>query len=230
MFILGAINEKRELTQIGREMNNFPLEPPLARALLASKEFGCSREVIDLISVLSASSKLFFDTTDQRDQALEARGKFRHPSGDHLTTLNAFRAYQDIAAVESKGGRKDWCRKQFLNERTLNEAMAIREQLQRIGERVGLDWKSSCGDHEEPVLKSFLKGMAQHTALLRAEGGYKQVMGLAVSTLCFFRSLSTNTLWERSQIVKIHPGSTMCDRKAPAIMYDELVRAFLLFT
>jgi hypothetical protein len=36
-----------------------------------------------------------------------------------------------------------------------------------------------------------------------------------------------------SQIVKIHPGSVLCDKKVPAIVYDELVRsplgAFPLF-
>jgi len=29
------------------------------------------------------------------------------------------------------------------------------------------------------------------------------------------------------QVVKIHPGSTLADKKVPAIIFDELVRAFL---
>src|SRR6267154_4968583 len=34
------------------------------------------------------------------------------------------------------------------------------------------------------------------------------------------------------KIIKIHPGSTLCDKKVPAIIYDELVssRLFPLFT
>ncbi|TDL23197.1 P-loop containing nucleoside triphosphate hydrolase protein [Rickenella mellea] len=203
LYILGAIGQQKELTDIGREMNQYPLEPPLARALLASKQHGCPLEAIDLLAVLSSSSKLFFDNTELRDEALEARRKFHHPSGDHLTTLNTFRAYQEIAGVENKAGRKDWCRKYFLNERTLNEAMNIRDQLRKIAERNGLDWKVSCGDNLELVLKSILRGMSQHTAMIRPDGTYKQIFGLST--------------------VKIHPGSTLSNRKTPVIVYDELV-------
>lgn len=42
-------------------------------------------------------------------EADEARNKFAHQDGDHLTMLNAFNAYM------SKNGDPDWCYKSFLN-------------------------------------------------------------------------------------------------------------------
>lgn len=168
------------LTSIGREMNDYPLEPRFSRALLSAKEFGCLLEMIDIVSVLSASSQLFFDSAENRDQAADARNKFRHSTGDHLTVLNAFKAYEEITWRESKAGRKDWCRKNFLNEKTLKEAMDIREQLRHITTRIGADWQVSCGDNDEPLIKSLLRGMAHQTALLRPEGGYKHTMGPSV--------------------------------------------------
>ena len=161
-------------------MASFPLEPPLARALLASREFGCTSEVLTIVSVLSSSSKLFVDTTDTRDAARDAHPKFRHISGDHLTTLNVVRAYQEIAAAEKKSGRREWCRKQFLNERCLAEAMDIRAQLREVCERMQIDWRVSCGEDEQPVLKCLVRGLVQHAAYLQPDGTYKQLMGPSV--------------------------------------------------
>ena len=182
LFMLGALDSNRQLTPIGRQMNNFPLEPPYARALLASVKYACTQEVLAIISVLSSSSKLFFDTSDgdQREAAYEARTKFRHSSGDHMTALAAFRAYEGLVVEdESRGARKEWCRKHFVNERTLSEAIDIQKQLRGICDKQKIDWRVSCGADFERVLKSLLDGLAQHVALLKA-GSYKQVIGSGV--------------------------------------------------
>lgn len=180
LWLLEAINENKAITPLGKQMASFPLEPMHARSLLASKEYGCTSEILDIISILSASSKLFLDITEQRDAATEARLKFRHSSGDHMTILNAVRAYQDIAASESKGARKDWCRKHYLNERTLLEAKEIREQLCQACSRVGIDWTISCRTDEQPVLKCIAHGLVQNSALIQSDGSYKQTMAQSV--------------------------------------------------
>ena len=203
LWLLGALDNSKTLTTLGRQMASFPIEPYLARIILASKTHGCTSEVIDIVSLLSCSSKLFLDISDQRDAIADARRKFRHPSGDHLTKLNALRSYQEIAASESKSERKEWCRKHHLNERTFAEALKIRDQLRVTCQRVELDWRTSRNDMEEPVLRCFTAGLMQQSALLQPDGSYKQLMGQFV--------------------VKIHPGSTLCDKRVPAIIFDELV-------
>lgn len=130
--------------------------------------------------MLSASSKLFFDSTDEREAAAEARRKFRHSSGDHMTILNVVRSYQEIVASENKSGRKEWCKKQFLNDRCLSEARDIRDQLREVCVRMGVDWRSSCGDDEQPVLRSLVRGLVQQAAFLQPDGSYKQLMGPSV--------------------------------------------------
>jgi ATP-dependent RNA helicase DHX33 len=161
-------------------MAHFPLESHLARIILASKEFGCTLQALDIVSILAASSKLFVDSTEQREASAEARRKFRHPSGDHMTILNALRAYEDIAAVENKGGRREWCRQQFVNERTLKEAGDIRAQLRMTCERMNIDWRTSMPDNDEPLLRSLVYGLVQHSAFLQPNGSYKQTMGQSV--------------------------------------------------
>lgn len=191
LYLLGALDDKKKLTPLGRQMASFPLEPTLARALLASQEFGCTSEVLAIVSVLSSSSKLFVDTTDTRDAARDAHAKFRHISGDHLTMLNVVRAYEEV--MQSEGGAdgkkapkaalKDWCSRQYVNHRCLTEAFEIRTQLRELCERQKIDWKASCGEkqgEEQAVLRSLVRGLVQNTAFLQPDGRYKQVMGQSV--------------------------------------------------
>ena len=220
-------------------MASFPLEPQHACAIVASKDYGCTSEVLDIVSIISASSKLFLDISDQREAVTEVRRKFRHPSGDHMTILNVVRAYREIAASEKKHARKEWCRKHFLNERTLLEARDIREQLVVTCGRVGIDPVASAKENEDPVIKSMGHGLAGNSAFIQPDGSYKQTMGQSVSFLLssmirflFFLSFSNQKNcypFFSLKIVKIHPASTLCDKKVPAIIYDDLVSHSFLF-
>ncbi|KAF7296568.1 hypothetical protein HMN09_01063900 [Mycena chlorophos] len=212
LFIIGAIDDKRRLTPLGRVLASFPLEPAHARAVVASKDLGCTSEILDIVSVLASSSKLFLDVSDKRSEIADVRRKLVHPSGDHLTLLNTVRGYSTVGIADAstqengkagRNARREWARQHFVNERTLREAANIRDQLRVSCERAGFDWKVSCGDAEEPVLLALSHGLAQNAALITPDGTYKQTAG--------------------QQIVKIHPSSTMADKKVPAIIFDELV-------
>ncbi|KAF7365474.1 hypothetical protein MVEN_00420400 [Mycena venus] len=216
LFLIGALDSHRALTPLGRAMASFPLEPAHARAVIASKDLACTAEVLDIVSVLAASSKLFVDATDKRAEIAEARRALIHPAGDHLTILNAVRGVPPPRAETRKrttrekvgrSARREWARAHFVNERTLREASAIRDQLRVSCQRADIDWRASCGEREEPVLLSLAHGLAQNAALIAPDGSYKQIMGQSV--------------------IKIHPGSSMADKKVPAIIYDELVSCFL---
>jgi ATP-dependent RNA helicase DHX33 len=181
LLILGAINRNKEITPLGKKMASLPLEPMHARTILASQEFGCTLEILDITSVLSASSKLFFDVPDEREALAEARLKFRHPSGDHMTILNVIRTYDEIEKSGNKSQRKSWCRQHFVNEKVLNEAKSIREQLRQTCERLKIDWRVSCGNEDEPVLRSLAAARCQNAALLQPDKSYRQIFGHAVS-------------------------------------------------
>ena len=199
----------------------FPVEPQYAASLLISVNHRCTSEVTSIISLLSSSAPLFPDTASQRDAASEARAKFRHPSGDHWTMLTVFRAYDEICISEGKSGRKDWCKRNFVNQRALREACDIRKQLRSICNRMNIDCNSSCGNDESPVLRSLLKGLLQHVAFLQPDGSYKQVMGPSVCVLKPPLRIVLDSF--QQQIVKIHPSSFLIEKRSPAIIYTELV-------
>jgi HrpA-like RNA helicase len=235
LVLIGAFDDRKQLTLLGRQMSKFPLEPIHACAVLKSRTYGpvVTSAVVSIASILSSTSKVFQEPSDSalREQAMEARRKFIHPSGDHLTALNALTAYDEIARTEKKGGRRRWCKDNFLNERTCAEALNIRDQIRSLCAKLGIQLSGDNADAasssaevlEEGVLRSLTAGYAQNIALLQPDGTYKQFAGNSVSA----RSLPVQASLSRRllQAVKVHPASALADKRVPAIIYDELVRA-----
>ncbi len=59
LWVLGALDNTGGLTALGRKMGEFPLDPPLAKMLLAGAQMGCSNEVLTVVSMLSVPSVFF---------------------------------------------------------------------------------------------------------------------------------------------------------------------------
>ena len=95
LHLLGGIQstEKPVLTEVGQQMAAFPLDPRFTKLILASKDHGCTEEVVSIVALLSADS-ILVNTTNQREQATNARAKFASSEGDHMTLLNIFRAFR----------------------------------------------------------------------------------------------------------------------------------------
>ncbi|KAI9316800.1 P-loop containing nucleoside triphosphate hydrolase protein [Dichotomocladium elegans] len=196
LYALGAITDAGELSDLGRKMSQFPLDPVFSKVLIKSAEYGCTMEVIAIISMLSVDT-IFFTPSDKREQAAEARRKFIHIDGDHLTLLNVLKGYWEVK------GDPEWCKENFINNRNMRIALDVRKQLIQFCERFEIPPNTTCGTDTDQVLKCFLTGFFHNTALLQPDGSYKSVAG--------------------SQPVKIHPGSAMFNKRVEGIMYNELV-------
>ncbi|KAG9095185.1 putative ATP-dependent RNA helicase dhr2 [Ceratobasidium sp. UAMH 11750] len=203
LFGLNALDSNGHITPLGRRLAAFPLDPPFARALVASEELGCMADVIDILALLSGSSKVMLDPpSEQREAALEARQKFIHRSGDHLTLLNVLRAYVEVGEANDRANTRSWCNSNWFGERALKEALSIRAQLRSTCQHMRMDCAQKPGDMADNVLKSLLAGLFMNTALLQPDGSYRQVVG--------------------QRPVKIHPASSLSGRKVTAIIFDEL--------
>lgn len=169
-------------------MLRFPLDPPHARILLAAFEYGCPNEIIDIISLVNAGGNVFIDRPSDREEAAQARQKFIHREGDHLTMMNVFRAYIELkesrASSHSNFSSQSlvgWCKDNHVNSKTLAQALKVRDQLRELSERLGKDWKSSCGSEWGLIGKSLLQGLFMNTAVIQADGSYRQTAGSLVS-------------------------------------------------
>ncbi len=59
LWMLDALDNTGALTPLGRKMVEFPLDPPLSKILIMSEKFGCSAEIITIVSMLSVPSIFF---------------------------------------------------------------------------------------------------------------------------------------------------------------------------
>lgn len=104
LYALGALNDRGELTKLGRRMAEFPLDPLMSKTLIYSENFGCSTEILTILSMLSIGSSVFYRPKDKAVHADNARMNFaRGGGGDHLTLL---RCYNQWAETEYS---VQWC-------------------------------------------------------------------------------------------------------------------------
>lgn len=203
LYILEALDEDGKLTETGRYMAYFAVEPMLSKTLIKSFEFGCSYEVIEVISMLTVPD-VFYRPREKRELADKMKRRFDNYSGDHLTLLNVYRKW------EASGFSKDWCTDNFIHEKSMKKARDVKNQLIRLMEVV--DKKESgiqlslvsCKNKLEQVQKAFVSGFFKNCAKRSSNHGHTDEDGV-------FRTLADNLA------VYIHPSSSLF--KIPGVDY-----------
>jgi pre-mRNA-splicing factor ATP-dependent RNA helicase DHX16 len=90
LYALGALNDKGELTKLGRKMAEFPLDPLLSKMLIKAEEYKCVDQILTICSMLSVGNSIFYRPKDKLMHADTARQTFFKPGGDHLALLNVY--------------------------------------------------------------------------------------------------------------------------------------------
>ncbi|KAK4423938.1 Pre-splicing factor ATP-dependent RNA helicase DEAH7 [Sesamum alatum] len=164
LWVLGALNNVGDLTDLGWKMVEFPLDPPLAKMLLIGEQLGCINEVLTIVSMLSVPS-VFFRPKDRVEESDAAREKFFVPESDHLTLLNV---YQQWKANQYRG---DWCNDHFLHVKGLRKAREVRSQLLDILKTLKIPL-TSCGPDWDVVRKAICSAYFHNAARLKGVGEY----------------------------------------------------------
>lgn len=200
LYALGALNDRGELTKLGRQMAEFPTDPMFAKAVIASDKYGCVDEVLSIIAMLGEASALFYRPKDKKNLADAAREAFKKSDGDHLTLLEIYNQWVDTEYSSA------WAAENFVQIKSLNRARDVREQLSRLCERVGVKL-TSAGTHEAAV-----------------EGIKKAITsGFFVNTARFSQSGDSYRTVKASQTVFIHPSSVLAKSRPKWVLYHELV-------
>jgi ATP-dependent RNA helicase DHX8/PRP22 len=74
LYALSALDDEGLLTRLGRKMADFPMEPPLAKMLIASVDLGCSEEILSIVAMLSINN-VWYRPKDKQAQADAKKGK-----------------------------------------------------------------------------------------------------------------------------------------------------------
>ncbi|KAG6833214.1 hypothetical protein H0H87_010277 [Tephrocybe sp. NHM501043] len=178
LYALGALNDRGELTKLGRRMAEFPVDPMLSKAIISSEKYSCTDEVyylsldcrigyvlklalvqvLTIISMLSESGSLFYRPKDKKLHADQARQNFVRPGGDHFTLLNVWEQWAETNYSQQ------FCYEQFLQFKSLSRARDIRDQLAGLCERVEVVIQSNPNSNDiTPIQKAMTAGYFYNT-------------------------------------------------------------------
>ncbi|KAG0423327.1 hypothetical protein HPB47_000884 [Ixodes persulcatus] len=196
LYALGALNHMGELTKLGRRMAEFPVDPMMAKMLLASEKYRCSEEVLTVAAMLSVNSSIFYRPKDKIVHADTARKNFFSPGGDHLTLMCVYNQWAETDFSTQ------WCYENFIQHRSMKRARDIRDQLEGLMERVEIELVSDRSD-TVAIRKAITAGYFYNTARFSKGGHYKTV--------------------KHQQTVMIHPNSSLFEDLPRWVIYFELV-------
>lgn len=196
LYALGALNHHGELTMTGRKMAEFPVDPMMAKMLIASEKYKCSTDIATISAMLSVNSSIFYRPKDKIVHADTARKNFFHPHGDHLTLLQVYNQWADTEYSTQ------WCYENFIQYRSMKRARDVRDQLMGLLERVEIQPQSSL-DEVMNIRKTITAGYFYHIAKLSKSGNYKTA--------------------KSNQTVMIHPNSSLFENLPRWLLYHELV-------
>ena len=196
LYALSALNDRGELTKLGRRMAEFPMDPQLSKMLIKSAEYGVSTEVLSICGMLQIGASVFYRPKERALHADNARVGFNRPGGDHMTLLHVWNCWAETQFSTQ------WCFENFIQVRSMRKARDIREQLEGMMERVEVEIASNLGN-TDAIAKSITAGFFYHTAKLQKSLDYRTV--------------------KHPQTVHIHPSSSLHQTQPRWVVYHELV-------
>ncbi|RME32387.1 MAG: ATP-dependent RNA helicase HrpA, partial [Gammaproteobacteria bacterium] len=203
---LGAMDRDRRITDLGRRLAKLPVDPRLARMLLAGAESGCLSEVLVIASALSIQ--------DPRERPLDrtaaadaAHARFADPRSDFLSLLNLWRFYEEQLRHLSRNQMRKLCRTSFLSHNRMREWRDIHAQLRGMLHDMGLATNEEEAGYE-PIHRALLSGLVGQIGMLDEQGEY---------------------LGPRGMKFRIFPGSTVAAKPPKWIMAAELAETSRLY-
>eukprot|EP00887_Chlorella_sp_A99_P005069 scaffold36.g5069.t1 len=176
LYALGALNDRGELTVLGRKMAEFPVDPMLGKMIIASEKFGVSEEIATIASMVSIGGAVFYRPKDKAVHADNAHRAFHMGNvGDHIALMNCYNGWAETAFSTQ------WCYENFVQVRSMKRARDIRDQLLGLMERCEVELVSNPGDIDA-IRKSICSGFFYHTAALQKSGSYRTTVHIHPSS------------------------------------------------
>jgi hypothetical protein len=194
--LLDALDNSNKLTAVGRMMTPFPLMPRHARMIVESimNYPSVIRETLIAAAFLSTNSPYLLPQGEEME-ARRAHHHFRDNRGDFAAYLKLFEGFN------TSTDQTAFCKRYYLEERTMSELVNIQGQLEDIVGGMGIPIGE--GGSLDDYLCACARGNIQFVCVRSGRGSYK--------------SLTADR-------ILIHPGSTMFRESPPFIVAGEIVR------
>lgn len=203
---LGAVDDKRRVSRLGRTMARLPLDPRLARMLVTAAELGSLTETLVIIAGLSVQDPRE-RPQDKQQAADQAHAPFNDKESDFLTLLNVWNFYEEQRQELSQNQLKRVCQKSFLSWMRMREWRDIHRQLTLICREQKLTANKNAASYEA-LHKAILAGLLGQVAVKVEKKEY---------------------LATRNRKVLIFPGSKVAKTGPKWIVATEIVETSRVF-
>lgn len=240
------------LTKLGEQMARLPIDPKIARILLAAKKHDCMAEILVIASALSIQDPRE-RPLEARDAAAKAHERFTDKQSDFLAYLNIWDSFQrERDKGLSNKQLVQWCRQYFLSHLRMREWRELHHQLAQTAIEMGLTTKEAAfrqpptqeqlrpsesqGDQDLAAkLKQKQLDKKQHRAQIRAakEAGYEQIHRALLTGLIANVGMkspdSNDYTGARGSRFHLFPASALFKAKPKWVMAAELVETTKLY-
>ena len=155
---LGAVDSRRQITEIGLQLAKLPLDPRVGRMILAAKRESCLTEILIIASVLSIQDPRE-RPMDKREAADNAHAKFAGEGSDFMSYLKLWDFFDN--ALKTKKSNKDLlnqCHSNFLSFLRLKEWRELHGQIKQITDE--MDFKANDKEANfDQIHKALLAGL-----------------------------------------------------------------------
>ncbi|EJU51251.1 DUF3418 domain-containing protein [Neisseria meningitidis] len=245
-------NTRYRLTKLGEQMARLPIDPKIARILLAAKKHDCMAEILVIASALSIQDPRE-RPLEARDAAAKAHERFTDKQSDFLAYLNIWDSFQrERDKGLSNKQLVQWCRQYFLSHLRMREWRELHHQLAQTAIEMGLTAKETAfrrppegrqltssenqGDQDLAAkLKQKQLDKKQHRAQIRAakEAGYEQIHRALLTGLIANVGMKSpdgnDYTGARGSRFHLFPASALFKAKPKWVMAAELVETTRLY-
>ena len=222
LFELGAVNEKQQLSTLGRKLAKLPIDPRLARMVLAGAERGCLRDVLIVVSALAIQDPRD-RPADKRQAADQAHQRWHDPDSDFVALLNLWHGIDNARDALSGNQLRRWCREHYINYLRMREWHDTFRQLRQLLRDMDIEVPA-------PLPRDENESEDQAKQARRKTSG-KLHQALLSGLLSHLGTLLENReyLGARNRKFMIHPGSGLAKKTPKWVMAFELIETTKLF-
>ena len=138
------------LTEIGKKMSRFPVDPRISRMILAAQKYHCIDEVLIIASFLSAQDPRI-RPADKSQKADQLHREFRDDKSDFIEILNLWDFINFKKSELSNSQFKSMCQKRFLSSLKIRQWQAIYQQLGWVVKNLKIDYKDKKIKHNKNI-------------------------------------------------------------------------------
>ena len=155
------------LTPTGRKLARIPVQPRLARILLAASEFATLPSALPVVAAMSCDDPRR-RPVDEKEKADQAHSQFRVQGSDFLGTLKLWNWWDEQCKSLSQTQLRKLSQKTYLSYPKMREWRDLVRQLADMSRRLGLDVENDNGGPDS-LHRALLTGLLARIGHLDAE-------------------------------------------------------------